>query len=58
MNHRAHLTHHLIRVATWEGDQYAPFVVPLAGGDFWIGWETGDQDGDGPGVTYRVLPSE
>jgi hypothetical protein len=32
--------------------------VPLAGGDFWIGWETGDQDGDGPGVTYRVLPSE
>jgi hypothetical protein len=43
---------------TWAGDQYAPFVTPLASGGFWVGWETDNQDGDGTAVTYRVLPSE
>jgi hypothetical protein len=43
---------------TWEGDQYAPFVVPLSNSGFWVGWETDNQDGDGTGVTYRVLPPQ
>jgi hypothetical protein len=43
---------------TWKGDQYAPFVVPLSNSGFWVGWETDNQDGDGAGVTYRVLPPQ
>jgi hypothetical protein len=38
-----------------DNDQHAPFLIPVDGSNFWIGWQSELQDGDGAGVYARIL---
>lgn len=42
----------------WNSNQHKPFIVPLQNLSYFIGWQSENQDGDGPGIYFRILPSQ